>query len=414
MQLSDIDLTDMDRFQHAFPHEWFTFLRREAPVWFHPPNDTAGNERGFWVVTKYEDVVAVSRDWQAFSSEKSPEAEAGGIMIPDIGPEGGVGTMMLMMDPPQHTRYRKIVSSAFTPRVIKLFEEQVRRRSAEIIDSVIGRGECDFVTDVSAELPLQAIAEILGVPMADRKKLFDWTNAMVGSTDPEYVVDEGDIANAQVEMFTYANDLAVEKRARPTDDIVTAILDAEVDGERLDELEFDLFFMLLTVAGNETTRNAISHGMLAFFENPDQWKRLHGDRSLMSSAVDEVVRWASPVIYFRRSVTRDTELRGRPIAEGDKVVLYYTSANRDEEVFEDPYRFDVGRTPNDHVTFGGGGVHFCLGANLARAEIRAIMRQLVERLPDLRLAGEALRLRSDFVNGIKTMPVTFTPVPRRA
>ena len=214
MQLSDIDLTDMDRFQDAFPHEWFTFLRREAPVWFHPPTDTEGNENGFWVVTKYEDVVAVSRDWQTFSSEKSPDAEAGGIMIPDIGPEGGVGTMMLMMDPPQHTRYRKIVSSAFTPRVIRLFEEQVRRRSAEIVDSVIGRGECDFVTDVAAELPLQAIAEILGVPQEDRGKLFDWSNKMVGSSDPEYLVGPDEAMNVSVEMFTYANALGEEKRRR--------------------------------------------------------------------------------------------------------------------------------------------------------------------------------------------------------
>ena len=316
MQLSDIDLTDMDRFQDAFPHEWFTFLRREAPVWFHPPTDTEGNERGFWVVTKYEDVLAVSRDWQTFSSEKAPGAEGGGIMLPDIGPEGGVGTMMLMMDPPQHTRYRKIVASAFTPRVIRLFEEQIRRRSREIVDNVIGRGECDFVTDIAAELPLQAIAEILGVPQEDRGKLFDWTNKMVGSSDPEYLVSVDETMNVSIEMFTYANALGQERRAAPGDDIVTAILNAEVEGEQLSEMEFDMFFMLLTVAGNETTRNAITHGMLAFLEHRDQWDRLRAEPELFDTAAEEIVRWASPVIYFRRSVTHDTELRGHQLEGG--------------------------------------------------------------------------------------------------
>jgi cholest-4-en-3-one 26-monooxygenase len=408
VQLSDIDLTDMDRFQQAFPHEWFTFLRREAPVWFHPPTDTEGNERGFWVVTKYEDVVAVSRDWQAFSSEKSPEAEAGGIMIPDIGPEGGVGTMMLMMDPPQHTRYRKIVSSAFTPRVIRLFEEQVRRRSAEIIDSVIGRGECDFVTDVSAELPLQAIAEILGVPQHDRGKLFDWSNKMVGSSDPEYLVTPDEAMNVSVEMFTYANALGEEKRETPTGDIVTAIVNAEVEGEQLSEMEFDMFFMLLTVAGNETTRNAITHGMLAFLEHRDQWDRLRENPELFDTAAEEIVRWASPVIYFRRSVTHDIELRGQQLKAGDKITVWYPSANRDDDVFERPFEFDVGRDPNPHLGFGGRGPHFCLGSNLARLEIKALFEELTRRIPDIAAVEPPARLRSNFIHGIKHLPVEWS------
>lgn len=408
MQLSDIDLTDMDRFQQAFPHEWFAFLRREAPVWFHPPTDTEGNERGFWVVTKYEDVVAVSRDWQVFSSEKSPEADTGGIMIPDIGPEGGVGTMMLMMDPPQHTRYRKIVSSAFTPRVVRLFEEQVRRRSAEIIDSVIGRGECDFVTDVSAELPLQAIAEILGVPQHDRGKLFDWSNKMVGSSDPEYLVTSDEAMNVSVEMFTYANALGEEKRATPTGDIVTAIVNAEVEGEQLSEMEFDMFFMLLTVAGNETTRNAITHGMLAFLEHRDQWDRLRENPDLFDSAAEEIVRWASPVIYFRRSVTHDTELRGQQLKAGDKITVWYPSANRDDDVFERPFDFDVGRHPNPHLGFGGRGPHFCLGSNLARLEIKALFEELTRRIPDITAVEPPARLRSNFIHGIKHLPVEWS------
>jgi cholest-4-en-3-one 26-monooxygenase len=412
IDLSDIDLTDMDRFKLAFPHEWFTYLRREAPVWFHPPTDEVGNERGFWVVTKYEDVVAVSRDWQTFSSEKAPAADKGGVMLPDIGPESGVGTMMLMMDPPQHTRYRKIVSSAFTPRVVRLFEQQIRRRTAEIVDSVIERGEADFVTDIAAELPLQAIAEILGVPQDDRNKLFDWTNKMVGSSDPEYVVPEDEFANVSVEMFTYANSLGQEKRDAPKDDIVTAIVNAAVEGEQLTEMEFDMFFMLLTVAGNETTRNAITHGMQAFFEHPDQWRVLRDDPSLLDSAAEEIVRWASPVIYFRRSVTRDTELRGHQMKAGDKITVWYPSANRDEDVFDAPFAFDVARDPNPHIGFGGRGPHFCLGSNLARLEIKVMFEELLRRVPDIAPAADPDRLRSNFINGIKHLPVTFTPGPR--
>ena len=408
MQLSDIDLTDMDRFQDAFPHEWFTFLRREAPVWFHPPTDTEGNENGFWVATKYEDVVAVSRDWQTFSSEKSPEADGGGIMIPDIGPEGGVGTMMLMMDPPQHTRYRKIVASAFTPRVIRLFEEQVRRRSTEIVDNVIGQGGCDFVTDVAAELPLQAIAEILGVPQEDRGKLFDWTNKMVGSSDPEYLVGPDEAMNVSVEMFSYADALGNERRAMPREDIVTAIVNAEVEGEQLSEMEFDMFFMLLTVAGNETTRNAITHGMIAFLEHRDQWDRLREHPELFDLAAEEIVRWASPVIYFRRSVTRDVELRGHQLKAGDKITVWYPSANRDDDIFERPFDFDIGRDPNPHIGFGGRGPHFCLGSNLARLEIKALYEELTKRIPDIHGTEPASRLRSNFINGIKHLPVEWS------
>jgi cholest-4-en-3-one 26-monooxygenase len=414
VQLSDIDLTDMDRFKQAFPHEWFTFLREEAPVWFHPPTDVPENTEGFWVVTKYDDVVAVSRDWQTFSSEKAPEHELGGVMLPDIGPESGVGTMMLMMDPPQHTRYRKIVSSAFTPRVVRLFEQQVRRRAREIVDAVIERGECDFVTEISAELPLQAIAEILGVPQHDRGKLFDWTNKMVGSSDPEYVVAENEFMTVSTEMFGYANALGAEKRAEPGDDIVTAIVNAEVDGEQLTEFEFDMFFMLLTVAGNETTRNAITHGMLAFFENPDQWALLRDDLSLLDTAAEEIVRWASPVIYFRRSLTHDAELRGHRMKTGDKITLWYPSANRDEDVFDRPFEFDIRRDPNPHIGFGGRGPHFCLGSNLARLEIKVIFEELARRVPDIAPADDPDRLRSNFINGIKHLPVTFSQARRSA
>ncbi len=408
MQLADINLNDMDRFQDNFPHEWFTYLRNNLPIHFHEGPDA--ETPGYWVFTKYDDIVALSRDWETFSSERSdPEAPTGGVMINEMPAEAGLGAMMLTMDPPKHTRYRKIVMSAFTPRVLRLFEATVKRRATEIIDTVIERGECDFVNDIAAELPLQAIAEILGVPMEDRGKLFDWTNAMVGSTDPEYAVSEVDTINAQVQMFTYANELALQKRAGHYDDIVSEILNSEVEGEKLDEMEFDLFFMLLTVAGNETTRNAISHGMLAFFDNPEQWKLLTEHPEHLNTAAEEVVRWASPVIYFRRSVTKDIEYKGHLLKKGDKITMWYPSVNRDEDVFPEPFKFDVTRSPNKHLGFGGHGPHHCLGFNLARMEIVAIFDELTRRMPDIKIAGDVDRLRSNFINGIKRIPVTFTP-----
>jgi cholest-4-en-3-one 26-monooxygenase len=313
--------------------------------------------------------------------------------------------MMLMMDPPQHTRYRKIVSSAFTPRVIKLFEEQVRRRSREIVDRVMERGECDFVTDIAAELPLQAIAEILGVPQEDRGKLFEWSNKMVGSSDPEYLVSPDEAMNVSVEMFTYANELGQEKRIAPTDDIVTAIVNAEVDGEQLSEMEFDMFFMLLSVAGNETTRNAITHGMNAFLDNPDQWDLWKRERP--ATMVDEVIRWATPVSVFQRTALNDVEVGGVEVAQGQRVGLYYASANFDDDVFEDPYTFDITRDPNPHVAFGGHGAHYCIGANLARQEVRLMFDALADLAPDIAKAGDPRRLRSGWINGIKDLPVRY-------
>lgn len=405
--LEAIDLNDMDRFQDSFPHEWFTYLRNNNPIHFHEGPDA--ETPGYWVFTKYDDIVALSRDWETFSSERStPESTTGGVMITEMPVEAGVGIMMLTMDPPKHTRYRKIVMSAFTPRVLKLFEATVKRRATEIVDAIIEQGHCDFVNDIAAELPLQAIAEILGVPQHDRGKLFDWTNAMVGSTDPEYVVSAEDTMNAQVQMFTYANELAEQKLAGKYDDIVSEILHAEVDGEKLDVMEFDMFFMLLTVAGNETTRNAITHGMLAFFDNPDQWQLLIDHPEHINTAAEEIVRWASPVIYFRRCVTKDIEYKGHQLKQGDKITMWYPSVNRDEDVFDRPFDFDITRSPNKHLGFGGHGPHHCLGFNLARMEIVAIFEEVSRRMPDIKLAGDVDRLRSNFINGIKRVPVTFS------
>ena len=341
MQLSDIDLLDRDRFTKGVPHEWFTYLRNEAPVYFHP--EPGGP--GFWVISKHADVITVGRDGATFSSDQ----KRGGVVQLEGRPEDYQfeqgGNLMLTMDAPEHTRYRKLVNRGFTPRQMRMIEPHIRELTNKILDDVIEAGECDFVVDVAAEVPLQVIAEMIGVPQEDRHKLFEWSNRMIGSEDPEYTVSAEEVMNAQVEMFMYANELAAERRANPRDDIVTALLEAEVDGDTLTEMDFNLFFLLLAVAGNETTRNSISHGIRAFCDYPEQYQLLVEDPSRAQLAAEEVVRWASPVMYFRRNVTKDTEIRGQAIKAGDKVSIWYISANRDEEVFDDPFTFDITRDP---------------------------------------------------------------------
>jgi cholest-4-en-3-one 26-monooxygenase len=317
--------------------------------------------------------------------------------------------MMLIMDPPQHTKLRLLVNKGFTPRMVGRLEEHIRDVTRSIVDDIAKRGECDFVVEVAAELPLQVIAEMMGVPDEDRHKIFDWSNRLIGSEDPEYNVSRDEAIGAATEMFLYSSELAAEKRKRPGDDIISALLQAEVDGHILTDTEFNLFFQLLAVAGNETTRNLISHGMLALIDNPAEREKLMADRSLLPGAIEEMLRCASPVMYMRRTATSDFELRGQKIREGDKVALWYIAANRDEEVFEDPHRFDITRDNANYVAFGGGGPHFCLGANLAKLEIRVMFEALLDRLPDIELAGEPQRLRSNFINGIKHLPVQFTP-----
>jgi cholest-4-en-3-one 26-monooxygenase len=318
--------------------------------------------------------------------------------------------MMLFMDPPRHSRYRKLVNRGFTPRMIAALDEHLRDLTVRIVDDAIAKRDCDFVVEVAAELPLEVIAELLGVPREDRFKLFDWSNRMIGADDPEYRVSDDKVMEAQVEMFMYAQSLAEQRRADPQPDIVTTLLNAEVDGDSLTEMDFNLFFMLLSVAGNETTRNAIAHGMNAFLDHPDQWALLVSDPDrYIGGAVEEILRWASPVMFFRRNCTHDIELGGQLIREGEKISLWYISGNRDESVFDEPFRFDITRDPNPHIAFGGGGPHFCLGAQLARLEIKLLFEELATRVPVLESLGEPDRLRSNFIGGIKHLPLRLTP-----
>jgi len=405
VELSEVDLYDPDNFVEGVPHEMFATLRREAPVYKHPRPDGSY----FWCVTRHADVVTVNRDAKTFSSWQQ---SATGL---DVMPEESLVTqrmMMLNMDPPDHTKLRKVVNKGFTPRMIRDLMDHLVEETKGIVDGLIDRGSCEFVEEAAAELPLIAIAEFLGVPVEERKVIFDLSNRLIGFDDPEFQTSPDDGQNAAMEMWAYAQQLADERRRQPRNDIVSTLLEAEVDGHRLNELDFNLFFLLLAVAGNETTRNAISHGMHALIQHPEQWQAMREDPSLIDGAVEEILRWATPVMYFRRSTTADVELGGELIPAGEIVSFWHMSANRDETVFEDPYTFDIRRTDAEntlHVAFGGGGPHFCLGANLARAEIKVMLTELLNRMETVELAGPVRRLRSNFINGIKEMPVSFTP-----
>ncbi len=401
----DFDITDPEVFQRMDHHAAFAQLRAEDPV--HWTEETNGP--GFWSITKHADLQLINRDAEGFSSE----AMGVNLMEPaDMDPAYDMrGKIMLMTDPPRHTRLRLLVNKGFTPRMINLIEQHLRYRTELIVDAVIERGECDFVTELAAELPLQAIAEIMGVPQEERHLLFEWSNRMVGADDPEYNGDDAaDATLAAAELYMYAAELGEKRRADPQDDIVTKLINAEIDGDKLSQAEFEIFCLLLTVAGNETTRNATAHGMVALIEHPAEMEKLRSDPDrYLDGAVEEILRWATPVLHFRRTAMHDLELRGKQIKTGDKVVMWHISANRDEEVFEDPFRFDIERSPNEHIAFGGGGAHYCLGTNLARMELRLIFREILERMGDISHDGPVERLRSNFIGGIKHIPVTFTP-----
>ncbi|OMB99432.1 cytochrome [Mycobacterium sp. NS-7484] len=385
----------------------FATLRREAPISFHPAcvEDGFPESNGHWAVTRYDDVFYASRHPDIFSS-------ASGITIGDQTPElAEYFGSMIAMDDPRHTRLRNIVRSAFTPRVVSLIEDSVRDRARRLVADMVARNAdrcADLVTEFSGPLPLQIICDMMGIPEADHQRIFHWTNVILGFGDPDLSTDFDEFVSVAMEIGAYATALAEERRRTPAEDLTTSLVQAEVDGERLTSAEVASFFILLVVAGNETTRNAISHGVLALTRYPEQralwWSRFD---ELAPTAVEEIVRWASPVSYMRRTVTRDTVLGGTPLPAGAKVTLWYGSANRDESKFADPWLFDVTRAPNPHLGFGGGGAHFCLGANLARREITVAFEELHRRLPDITVTEEPDRLLSSFIHGIKRMPVAW-------
>jgi cholest-4-en-3-one 26-monooxygenase len=400
--LADIDLYNLDQYVEAVPHEQMKRLRQEAPVFRHPDPE---REDGYWALTSHADVVFVSRNPELFSSHEKTA------MINEYAQEQVDQQRMFMLnqDPPDHTKLRSLVNRGFTPRMIAKLEERIQQNCDDIVAQAVAKGEGDFVTLCAAELPLIVIAELMGVPIEDRHKVFDWSNRMVGGEDPEYGVTEEQRFDAATEMWAYASALAEEKRKEIKDDIVSKLITPDEAGNVLSELEFDLFFMLLAVAGNETTRNAISGGMYALTQNPGEWDKLQADSSLIPAAADEIVRYVSPVNMFRRTAMQDVEIGGVQIKAGDKVVIYYNSANRDESVFTDPDTFDVAREPNPHVGFGGGGPHFCLGRHLAKLEIECLFRSLLQQTERVELVNPPRRLRSNFINGIKEMTVRFVP-----
>jgi cytochrome P450 len=413
LAIDDIDLSDLAFWTRPLEEREgvFATLRAERPVSFHrepqpPPGIPQGP--GFWALTRHADVLEASRKPDLFCS-------GNGSNIGDLTPElNEFFGSMINMDDPRHARLRGIVSRGFTPRMVRRVDDDVAHAATAIIVAVIERGECDFVTDIAAALPLTIICNMMGIPKSQYRFVFDRTNVILGAGDPEYVPDQGNLVEAILtagwELSELMQDLGRQRAAQPTDDLTSALINTEVDGDRLTGQELGSFFVLLVVAGNETTRNAISHGMKALCDYPEQRTVWAADfERVAPSAVEEIVRWATPVIHFRRTATRDTEIGGQPIRAGEKVVLWYCSANRDEAVFDDPFRFDVRRDPNDHVGFGGPGPHFCLGAHLARRQITVMFRELFRRLPDLHVAGEPQRLLSFFINGIKHLPCAFTP-----
>jgi cytochrome P450 len=410
LRLEDVSLEN-DDFAERVPHETFALLRREAPVWWY--DWPLG--QGYWCVTKHADVVAVSRDTKTFSS-------AQGANLEDLDEEQRVVRQsMLETDPPRHARLRGLVGPPFTPRAIQAYELVLRELTTAVLDRALPLREFDFVEEVAKQLPIRVLARLLGARDEDTDRLIDWGDRMIGNTDPELadVLHDSPASEqyrmlpfrspASLELFDYAHRLAAERRRAPADDLVSKLVHAEIDGERLSEREFETMFLLLVVAGNETTRQAIAHGMLALAEHRDGWQRLHDDPQLLwASGTDEILRWSSPVLHFRRTATRDVEIGGQTIRSGDKVVVWYVSANFDEEVFADPLRFDVGRKPNPHLTFGGGGPHFCLGAHLAKLEVQVMFDALLPRLADIELTGRPERMRTNFTNALKRMPVRVT------
>jgi cytochrome P450 len=413
MRLDDIDLTDLDRFTSGFPHELFTQLRSEAPVWFHPPTVHTPGGEGFWVLSRYHDVVAAAADAETFSSASGGTRDGGGTIIEDLPLGFAAGVLLNMMDDPRHRRFRRLVTPSVSPRALAAMERELRQRTATILDVVAERGTCDFLVDIAAELPLQAIARLLGVPQEDRHLLFAWANATLDYDDRDLGVQNEKTQAAAAAMFEYGGRLIAEKRRHPAGDILSAVTHGVIEGMNgdrgpLTDLELQMFFNLLIAAGSETTRNSIAAGLLALIEHGDAWCALQNDRSLLPVAIEEMLRWASSTPYNRRTATRDVTVGNHAICAGDKVTLWWASANRDALVFADPFRFDIRRDPNPHLAFGHGP-HFCLGANLARREMRLVFDALLERFDTIVLAGPVEWTRSNKHTGVRHMLVTLQP-----
>ncbi|MBB3603967.1 cytochrome P450 [Mycolicibacterium sp. BK556] len=411
MALEDINLGTFEFWgmDDALRDGAFATLRREAPIKFFHEVEFEGIEAGpgHWALTKLDDVFYASRHPEIFSSYPNITI---GDQVPEVAEYFG---SMIALDDPRHSRLRNIVRSAFTPKVVARTEESVRARAEQLVSAMLANhpdGNAELVSELSGPLPLQVICDMMGIPEEDHDRIFQWTNIILGFGDPDLTTDFNEFLKVALDIGAYATALAEDRRTNPRDDLTTALVVAEVDGERLTSAEIASFFILLAVAGNETTRNAISHGVLALTRYPEQRKIWWDDfENVTDTAVEEVVRWASPVIYMRRTVTRDVELSGVKMAEGDKVTMWYASANRDEDKFPDPWLFDVKRTPNHHVGFGGGGAHFCLGANLARREIAVVFEELHRRIPDIAVTEEPAMLLSAFIHGIKRLPVSWAP-----
>jgi cytochrome P450 len=406
----EVDLTDSALYANGFPHEVFTALRRYAPVrWQSFPNGFVGSgDEGFWVLSRHEDVQAASHNPELFSAFDGPQLSH----QPEMA-----GTMLVSMDGRNHLRQRRLISAGFTPRMVSQLERQIRQWAESIVDLALERGECDFVSEIAYKLPMNVIADIVGIPLQDRDALFLLANDMLQGDAPDRGMSTDEHVGIQVEMFEYAQKLGQEKRVNPQDDVWTILSTVQVeadDGERtaLSEIELDMFFLLLIIAGSETTRNAVSLGLLALLDHPAQLEHLRRESSAIPLAVEEVLRWSSPVSCFARRATRDTEVRGMMIAKGERVTMWYPSANRDSDIFMDPFRFDINRSPNPHVAFGGGGVHFCLGASLARRELTTLIEVLLERTRHIELTGSpsytSLGILNPILISMRELPVRLS------
>ncbi|WKG06744.1 cytochrome P450 [Mycolicibacterium sp. HK-90] len=396
------DFTDPDVLLRGIPVEEFAQLRKTAPVWWNEQGESIFNDGGYWVITRHEDIKTISRDG---GTVWSTNAKGAVMRLPEgVTSEQLDLTKALLInhDAPEHTRLRKLVSRLFTPRSVAALEEKLAVAARDIVAAAAEKDSGNFVDDIAMSLPLLAIADLIGVPEEDREKLFHWTNAIMNTDDPDF---DSDPTMANAELMGYAYNMAEQRRQCPADDIVTRLVQADVDGDSLGEVEFAFFVILLAVAGNETTRNAMTHGMNAFLENPDQWELFKRERP--ETAVDEIIRWATPVHCFQRTALVDTEIGGVTVKAGQRAGLFYSSANYDEEVFDQPFQFDILRNPNPHLAFGGNGAHYCIGANLARMEIKLMFNQIADQIPDITKLGEPQRLRSGWINGVKELPVSY-------